>query len=62
MKTRTQPRVAVVFNETSKTPGPNPENRAREDIQDVALEITQVLPEGRALECMSGGLREDLYG
>jgi D-alanine-D-alanine ligase len=61
VKTRTQPRVAVVFNRDFEDAGADPENRAREDIQDVALEVTQVLQRA-GLDVMSVGLREDLYG
>ena len=61
MKTRTQPRVAVVFNRDFEDAGADPENRAREDIQDVALDVTQVLQQA-GLDVMSVGLREELYG
>jgi D-alanine-D-alanine ligase len=61
VKTRTQPRVAVVFNRDFEDAGADPENRAREDIQEVAQDVTQVLRKA-GLDVMGVGLREEIYG
>jgi D-alanine-D-alanine ligase len=61
VKIRTQPRVAVVFNRDFEDAGADPENRAREDIRDVALEVTDVL-RSAGLDVMSVGLQDELYG
>ncbi len=51
----------MVFNRDFEDAGADPENRAREDIQEVALDVTRVL-QAAGLDVMSVGLREDLYG
>jgi D-alanine-D-alanine ligase len=61
VKIRTQPRVAVVFNRDFEDAGADPENKAREDIRDVAQDVTQVLRDA-GLDVMSVGLRAELYG
>jgi D-alanine-D-alanine ligase len=58
VKVRSKPRVAVIFNRDFEGAEADPENRAREDIQNVAVEVAAVLGAGH--EVVSLGVREDL--
>jgi D-alanine-D-alanine ligase len=60
VKIRTQPRIAVVFNQDFEDAPGDPENRAREDIAGVAADVTRVL-RGAELEVLTLGLRNQLY-
>jgi D-alanine-D-alanine ligase len=60
VKVRSQPRVAVIFNRDFEGAEADPENRAREDIQNVATEVVEILGAGH--EVLSLGVRDDLSG
>jgi D-alanine-D-alanine ligase len=71
VKVRRKPRIAVIFNRDFEGAEADPENRAREDIQNVAVEVAAILakastaaaPGGVAgYEVISLGVREDLAG
>jgi D-alanine-D-alanine ligase len=61
VKLRAQPRVAVIFNRDFEDAESDPENRAREDIQNVARDVMQVL-EAAKHPVRAFGVREDVYG
>jgi D-alanine-D-alanine ligase len=56
-----KPRVAVIFNRDFEGAEADPENRAREDIQNVALEVAEVVG-AAGYEVLSLGVREDIAG
>jgi D-alanine-D-alanine ligase len=55
------PRVAVIFNRDFEDAESDPENRAREDIQNVARDVMRVL-ETADHPVRAFGVREDVYG
>ncbi|HEY0705674.1 MAG TPA: ATP-grasp domain-containing protein [Polyangia bacterium] len=59
MKVRAKPRIAVIFNRDFEGAEADPENRAREDIQNVATEVVDVL-EKASYDVLSVGVRDDL--
>ena len=61
MKARAKPRVAVIFNRDFEDAEADPENRAREDIQNVARDVMRVL-EAAKHPVRAFGVREDVYG
>lgn len=61
MKVRTKPRIAVIFNRDFEGAEADPENRAREDIRNVATEVVDVL-EKAGYDVVSLGVRDDLPG
>jgi D-alanine-D-alanine ligase len=56
-----KPRVAVLFNRDFEGAEADPENRAREDIQNVAVEVADAIS-AAGYEVMSFGVREDIAG
>jgi D-alanine-D-alanine ligase len=56
-----KPRVAVIFNRDFEDAETDPENRAREDIRNVAVEVAKVLGDA-GHEVLSLGVRDDLFG
>jgi D-alanine-D-alanine ligase len=61
VKARARPRVAVIFNRDFEDAESDPENRAREDIQNVARDVMRVLEEAKH-PVRAFGVREDVYG
>ncbi|HEY0714232.1 MAG TPA: D-alanine--D-alanine ligase [Polyangia bacterium] len=59
MKVRAKPRIAVIFNRDFEGAEADPENRAREDIQNVATEVVEVLKQA-GYDTLSLGVRDDL--
>jgi D-alanine-D-alanine ligase len=61
VKVRVKPRVAVIYNRDFEDAESDPENRAREDIQNVALDVAKVLTDA-GHDVISLGLRDDIHG
>ena len=59
MKVRTKPRIAVIFNRDFEGAEGDPENRAREDIRNVATEVADVLDQA-GYDTLRLGVRDDL--
>jgi D-alanine-D-alanine ligase len=59
VKGRAKPRIAVIFNRDFEGATADPENRAREDIQNVATEVVDVLKKA-GYDTLSLGVRDDL--
>jgi D-alanine-D-alanine ligase len=60
VKVRRKLRVAVIFNRDFEGAEADPENRAREDIRHVAIEVAAILGAGH--DVISLGVRDDLAG
>ncbi len=59
VKAGKKPRVAVLFNRDFEGAEADPENRAREDIQNVAVEVAQAIGDA-GYDVLSIGVREDI--
>jgi D-alanine-D-alanine ligase len=59
VKVRGKPRVAVIFNRDFEGAEADPENRAREDIRSVAIEVASVLG-AAGYDVISLGVRDDI--
>jgi D-alanine-D-alanine ligase len=61
VKTRAKPRIVVVFNRDFEGAEADPENKAREDIRDIAEQIARIL-EGAGYETSGLGVTNDVAG
>src|SRR5437762_4804140 len=61
VKARAKPRIVVVFNRDFEGAEADPENRAREDIRDIAENIVRIL-DGAGYDSSDLGVTSDVHG